>query len=88
VFPFFMRYALGRHGLSVSEFTRVVWLPAYGTGAALAVGLLVVRQVVALKTLPTVLGIAVAGVLLSWAGFYALLMSSEERAMFRRMVRR
>jgi O-antigen/teichoic acid export membrane protein len=88
VFPFFMRYALRRHGLSLGEFTRVVWLPAYGTGAALAIALLVVRQVVALNSLPTVLGIAAAGILLSWAGFYALLLSSEERAMFRRMIGR
>ncbi len=88
VFPFFMRYALRRHELPVGEFTRVVWLPAYGMGAVLAVALLVVRQVVSLNSLPMVLGIAVGGILLSWAGFYALLLSSEERAMFRRMVGR
>lgn len=62
------REPLQRHGLSVAEFTRAVWLPWNGIGA--------------------VLGLAAAAVLLTWAAFHALLMSSDERAMFRRMVGR
>ena len=87
-FPFFMRYAFRRHGLSVREFTRAVWLPGYGVGAVLAAVLLAVRRVVALTTVPAVLGLAAAAVLLSWTAFYALLLSPDEREMFRRMVRR
>jgi peptidoglycan biosynthesis protein MviN/MurJ (putative lipid II flippase) len=88
VFPAFMRFALRRNGLSAWEFARVVWLPAYGTGAVLAGALLVVRGLVPLNTLPVVLGVAAAAVLVAWLAFYAVLLSSEERAMFRRMVRR
>ncbi len=88
VFPFFMQFALRRHGLSVREFTRAVWLPAYGTGAVLAAVLLGVRQVVPLNTVPAVLGLSATAVLLTWAAFYAVMLSSQERAMFRRMVRR
>ena len=67
----------------MGEFSRVVWLPAYGMGAVLAAGLLVYAQVVALNCLPCGGGVAAAGILLSWAAFYAILLSAEERAMFR-----
>jgi O-antigen/teichoic acid export membrane protein len=88
VFPFFLRFVFQRHGLSVREFARGAWLPAYGTGAVLAAVLLAVRQVVTLDSVPVVLGVAAAAVLLAWVALYALLLSAQERAMFRRMLRR
>lgn len=88
VFPVFMRYVFKRHGLPVREFARAIWLPAYGTGAVLAGALLAIRQVISLDSALTVLGVALAGVLLAWASFYAICLSSDERVLFRGMLRR
>lgn len=82
VFPFFMRFVFKRHSLSVREFVRNVWLPAYGTGAVLACCLLVVRQVMVLDQLLVVLIVAALALASYWAAFAAVWLTPEERRMF------
>lgn len=82
MFPFFMRFVFTRHSLSVREFARQVWLPAYGTGAFLAACLLVVRQLLVLDQFVVVFAVAGAAVLGYWAVFATVWLSREERRMF------
>jgi O-antigen/teichoic acid export membrane protein len=88
MFPFFMRYVFERHHLPLHEFARTIWLPAYATGAVLALVLFGVRNAIALNTAGEVLGVAVGGVLIAWAAFYLTFLSSEERALFKGLLGR
>jgi O-antigen/teichoic acid export membrane protein len=86
-FPLFMREALRTTTVSVGEFARRVWLPAYAVGAALAAALALTRLVLPLNSILELAVVCIAGVLLAWAAFYRLCMDSDERAILRGLVR-
>jgi O-antigen/teichoic acid export membrane protein len=86
--PFFLRYALVRRKIGLGEFARTVWIPAYGTGAAVALGLLVVRLTVSLQSTLAVLGTGALATLAGYALLLAVFFDAGERAMFRSFIRR
>jgi hypothetical protein len=63
-------------------------MPAYALGAVLAGVLLAVRVGLEPGTLPAVTSLSVAGVVLYWAAFYALVLDPGERALVRGLLRR
>jgi O-antigen/teichoic acid export membrane protein len=86
--PFFLRYALARRRIALSEFARTAWIPAYGASAIVALGLLVVRLTVSLDGTITVLAVAAAATLAGYALVLAVFFDAGERAMFRSFMRR
>ena len=82
-FPFLMRIVLELVPLDVRALVRESFLPAYALGAALAIGLALARARLALDTLPTVLGVAAAGVLAYWVAFYLIWLRPDERRLVR-----
>jgi hypothetical protein len=72
--------------VTVAELAREVWLPAFGLGAALAGGLVAVRALTPLDTLPGVLLALVGGVLLYFAAYYALCLRPAERRLVRSLL--
>jgi O-antigen/teichoic acid export membrane protein len=79
--PFILRLILRTFSIRLGEFVREVWLPAYVTGAVVAVALIAVRLTVALDTLPKVLGCAVAAVLVYGAIYYRAWLRPGERRL-------
>jgi O-antigen/teichoic acid export membrane protein len=86
-FPLFVHEALSTTAVSLGEFTRRVWLPAYGVGAVLAVALALTRLLLPLDSILALAAVCIVGVLLAWAAFYRLCMEPDERAMLRGLVR-
>jgi O-antigen/teichoic acid export membrane protein len=82
-FPLLLRAGLSASGAPLGELARRAWLPAYALGLVLAGVLVAVRVGLEPETLPAVLVTAVGGVLAYWAAFYGLVLSSDERALFR-----
>ncbi len=79
-FPFLLRVGLGVADVPLAELARRAWLPAYSLAALLAVILIGTRLLFDPSGLPALAGIAVAGVLAFWAGFWALCLDEAERA--------
>jgi O-antigen/teichoic acid export membrane protein len=86
-FPLLLRVGLAASAVSLGEVARWTWLPAYTLGAALAGVLVAVRLGLEPSTLPAVLGTAVGGVLAYWVAFYGLVLTTNERAFVRSLVR-
>lgn len=86
--PFFLRYALRRREISLREFALTVWLPAYGTGAIVALALLVVRLTVSLENTFVVLAVGALATLAGYAVLLTVFFDADERAMFRSITRR
>ena len=82
-FPWLLRAGLSASGAPLGELARRAWLPAYALGLLLAGLLLAVRLGLEPETLPAVLATAAAGVVAYWAVFYGLVLSADERALFR-----
>ena len=74
--------------VTVGEFARRVWIPAYSGGAVLAAALLVLREHADLESLPALLAAAGVGCLVYWGTFYGLWMDADERRFLRSLVRR
>jgi O-antigen/teichoic acid export membrane protein len=87
-FPLFMHEALRSTTVTLGEFTRRVWLPAYLVGAALAAALALTRLVLPLDSVLGLAIVCIAGVLLAWAAFYRVCLEPDERAMLRGLVGR
>jgi O-antigen/teichoic acid export membrane protein len=87
-FPLFMRDALRTSTVSLGEFTRRVWLPAYAVGAALAGALVITRWLLPLDSAVVLAVVCIGGVLVAWAAYYRLCMKPDERAMLRGLVGR
>jgi hypothetical protein len=86
-FPLLLRVGLAASGVLLGEVARWAWLPALALGAALAVVLVGIRLGLEPSTLPAVLGTAVGGVLAYWVAFYGLVLTTNERAFVRSLVR-
>lgn len=81
--PYFASFAFKGRGVTVGEFARRVWIPAYGTGLLLAAILLGVRLAVPLDHLWSVLAVAGVAVAGYWAFFYFFLTRPDERDLVR-----
>jgi len=86
--PVLLRVGLRASGLELMELLRRAAMPAYGLGAVLAGVLVAIRLGLDPETLPAVASVAVAGVLLYWVAFYALVFDPGERALVRGLLRR
>jgi O-antigen/teichoic acid export membrane protein len=86
--PILLRAGLRASGAQLTELLRRAAIPAYALGAVLAGVLLAVRLGLEPGTLPAVASLAVAGVVLYWAAFYALVLDPGERALVRGLLRR
>jgi O-antigen/teichoic acid export membrane protein len=87
-FPVMLRLGLRAAAVSLGELIRRALAPAYLLGAALALALLGVRTGLDPSTLPTVAAAAIGGVLVYWAGFYALVLDPDERSLVRGLATR
>jgi O-antigen/teichoic acid export membrane protein len=87
-FPAMLRLGLRAAGVSLGELARRALAPAYLLGALLALVLLALRAGLDPRTLPTVAAAAIGGVLAYWAGFYALVLDPDERALVRGLATR
>jgi O-antigen/teichoic acid export membrane protein len=73
--------------VSLGDFVRQAWLPAYGAGAILAVGLIAIQTVVSLDRLAPLLAVFAGAPLCYWIGFYVLGATPGERALGRDLLR-
>jgi O-antigen/teichoic acid export membrane protein len=80
-FPFFVALILSTFPVRLADLVREVWVPAYSTGALLAVGLVAARLVFHLDTLQEVVGGGVLALLSYWAIYYAAWLRPNERAL-------
>jgi membrane protein EpsK len=85
-FPFFIRLTLRSFPVSLHEFAREAWFPAYLTGAVVAAGLLVLRFTVQLDSIPKVLGAGLVAVFAYWIAFYVVWLRPSERTLVRTLV--
>jgi len=86
-FPFFLRIVLSVFPVTITDFAREVWCPAYLTGAVVAAGLVAVRVVVPLDTVGKVFGVGLAAVLVYWAIYYFVWLNRSERALVKNLLR-
>jgi O-antigen/teichoic acid export membrane protein len=86
-FPFFMRLVLSTFPVTLGDFVREVWLPAYVTGAVIAVGLLVVRLTLPLDTVAAVLAAGAVAVGAYWVAYYVVWLSPGERLLVKTVAR-
>lgn len=87
VTPFLFRKLLELFPLSLGEFAREVWVPAYVTGAGLAVFAVAARLALQLDSVAAVVAVALAGVTGYWLVYYAVWLRPSERALVRNLVR-
>jgi O-antigen/teichoic acid export membrane protein len=80
-FPFFMAMALSAFPVTLGEFAREAWLPAYATGAVLGAALLVVRASLHLESFVAVAAVGLLAVFAYWAIYYAGWLRPNERAL-------
>jgi membrane protein EpsK len=81
--PFFLALTLSAFPVTVVEFAREAWIPAYLTGAVIAAGLLAARLSLPLDTLPAVLATGLLAVLAYWAIYYLVWLRPSERVLVR-----
>jgi O-antigen/teichoic acid export membrane protein len=84
VFPVLLRTGLRASGVGLRELLGRAVIPAYTSGALLAAALIGVRLALEPDTLPAVGALAVGGVALYWAAYYALVLDPSERGLLRR----
>jgi O-antigen/teichoic acid export membrane protein len=87
-FPFMLRLGLSASGAAVGELARRAWAPNYVLGALLAAALLAGRAVLPMDRTAAVMGLAVAGVLVYWLAFFAVVLAPGERELVRGLLRR
>ena len=86
--PLVLRLALGASGASLGELARHAWLPAYALGAALAALLALTRSVADVDSFWALATVLVAGPLAYWTAYWLAVLSPEERALGRGLLRR
>jgi O-antigen/teichoic acid export membrane protein len=87
-FPLLLRLGLRASGARLGELAARALAPAYALGALLAAGLVAIRLALDPESLPAVGALAVAGVVLYWAAFYALVLDADERTLARGLLQR
>ena len=88
VFPFFIHYFVKYFPVTVRDFAREAWIPAYSLGAGLALALVALRAIVGLDSLAVVLAVSVGGVIAYFIAYYAIWLSPSERRLARGILRR
>jgi O-antigen/teichoic acid export membrane protein len=88
LFPYLLRLVTRAVGVPVDEILRRAVAPAWALGAALAVALVVTRQLVSLDGPLAVSGVAAAGLAAYWLAYYRLALGPDERALARQVLRR
>ncbi len=86
-FPVFLRLALPAFGVTIKEFAREVWLPAYSIALVIALGLVLLRFTVDLATIPASAGASVIGVMAYWSLYYVVWLQPNERLLVRSLAR-
>lgn len=86
--PLMLRIGMGVSGVSLAELARAAWLPAYALGAVLGAVLVAVRLAIDPDTLLTVGPLLVAGPVLYWVAYAAVVLSGDERALVRSLISR
>lgn len=79
--PFVLRISLAVSGASAGELLREAWVPAYGLGAVLAAGLVLVGAFVELDSLVAVTALLLGGPLAYWLAYAAFVLSPGERLL-------
>ena len=88
VLPFYVSYALQRVGVSLAEFARAAWLPAYGTGLVVAAGGAAAHLLLPLES-PAVAFAALGGLtVLGWLLVAGVFLSKDERSLLRTLASR
>lgn len=88
LFPLLLQRALAAVPVPLSALIGRAFAPALGPGAILAAGLGGLRIALSPETLPSVGGLALAGLFAYWLAFYALLMDRGERELTRALIGR
>ena len=84
VLPILLRTGLRASDAALGDLLRRAMLPAYALGALLAGVLVAIRFGLEPHSLPAVAVTCTGAVLGYWAAFYAFVLTTEERALFRR----
>ena len=82
------RLVLRETGVALGELARTAWLPAYALGAALAGGLVALRNAVALDSTGAVIAALAGGIGAYWLAWWLLVPDRAERATLRGYLRR
>jgi O-antigen/teichoic acid export membrane protein len=85
-YPLLLRQGLRASGAELGELVRRALAPNYVLGAVLAGILLSARELLEPDSLAAVLGLALAGLALYWAVYYALVLEVSERRLARGLV--
>lgn len=89
LFPLFLRIVRATFpSVSLADLMREAWLPAYAGAVVLAAGLIVLRLLVDLDTVPAVAGAALVGLGLYWGSYYLVWLRPGERVLVRSFLRR
>ena len=82
--PLLLRIGLRATSVPLGELVRRAFAPAYALGLALALVLLVVRELLEPDGVAPVLAVCALGVLAYWGAFHSLVMDPGERELLRR----
>jgi hypothetical protein len=86
-FPFVQRLVLRESGVGLGELARTAWLPAYALGAALAGGLVLLRNTVELDSTGATIAALAGGVAAYWLAWWLVVPDRAERAALRGYLR-
>ncbi len=86
LFPVYMVIVVSTFPVTLSDFAREAWLPAYATGAVVSCALLVLRFTVVLDTVPKVVGAVVLGLGSYWTIYYAFWLRPHERDLVKNLI--
>jgi O-antigen/teichoic acid export membrane protein len=81
--PYFASFAFAGRGVTIREFAKEVWVPAYGGALVLALALVAVRLAIPLDQVWSVVAVIVAAVGAYWAGLYMLAADVTDRQLVR-----
>jgi O-antigen/teichoic acid export membrane protein len=86
-FPFLLAAGLRASRVLLMDLVTRAFVPAYALGALLGGGLAAIRFGLEPETLPVVAVVAIGGVALYWAAYYALVLEPGERELARSLLR-
>ncbi len=85
--PWFLRIAIREFNVDVRVLARGAWLPALVSSSALAVGLVVVRELIHPHTLPVVAAMVAGGLGAVFASYWFVWFDPSERTLILRLMR-
>jgi membrane protein EpsK len=87
LFPLFLALTISTFPVSLGDFAREAWLPAYSTGALIAGLLIAARLTLALDRFAEVFAVATLAVLSYWALYSIVWLKPGERVLVRNVAR-